>query len=356
MDPVSTTRDRLPARIEEQRLLEIASDLPGHRIGAVSTGRGQAAEQLAKDRLVAQVTCWYIDSYHANLANQHVEALDNLKVACAADWPAGECDLTLVPLGKGGEAELSRDVLQSAYDNLVVGGYLVASVDNPQDRWLHEQLKGYEKSVKVRPFPDAVVYFLQKSAPLKKVKDYACRLSFRDCDSTIQLITRPGVFSHRQLDSGTRQVLDAVDVFPDAQLVDIGCGSGAIALALAARDPSAKIFAYDSNARAVWCTREGAKLNAFDNIEVELNCTGEYGRENQFDMALANPPYFADFRIARLFIEAARRSLRPGGRLVLVTKQPRWYEEHLPEILNEVEVFESKRYFIASGTKAVASQ
>ncbi len=351
MDPLSTNRDRLPARIEEQRLIEIVSGLPGQHIGAVSTGRSQAAEQLAKSRASAQVTCWYIDSYQANLATQHVDTLDNLRIACESDWPAGECDLTIVPLGKGGEAELTRDVLQSAYHNLVVGGYLVASVDNPQDRWLHEQLKGYEKSVKVRPFPDAAVYFIQKTAPLKKVKDFSCQLSFRDCEATIQLVTRPGVFSHRQLDNGTRQILDAVDVFPEAQLVDIGCGSGAIALALAARDPSAKLHAFDSNARAVWCVEKGCSINGFENVEVGLNSTGAYGRENQFDMALANPPYFADFRIARLFIEAARRSLRPGGRLVLVTKQPRWYEEHLPEILNEVEVFESRRYFIASGVK-----
>ncbi len=351
MHDTPTARDRLPARIEEQRLTEIASGLPGQRIGAVSLGRAQAAEQLAKDRSAAQVVCWYIDRYATNLATQHIDPLENLKIVCDADWPAGECDLTLVPVGKAGEAELTRDILQSAYHHLAVGGFLVTSVDNPHDRWLHEQLKNYEKSVKVRPFPDAIVYFIQKSAPLKKLKDFTCQLSFRDCESTIQLVTRPGVFSHRQLDNGTRQILDAVDVFPEAQLIDIGCGSGAIALGLAARDASATIHAFDSNARAVWCVQQGALLNGFKNVQVGLNCSGEYGLENQFDMALANPPYFADFRIAKLFVESARRSLRPGGRLVLVTKQPHWYEEHLPEFFNEVEVFESRRYYIASGTK-----
>ena len=94
-------------------------------------------------------------------------------------------------------------------------------------------------------------------------------------------------------------------------------------------------------------------MTGVQTCALPIYCTGEYGLENQFDMALANPPYFADFRIARLFVEAARRSLRPGGRLVLVTKQPRWYEEHLPELFNEVEVFESRRYFISSGTKSL---
>ncbi len=43
--PVSST---LPPRIEEQRLLEIATELPGTSIASISTGRGQAAEELRK--------------------------------------------------------------------------------------------------------------------------------------------------------------------------------------------------------------------------------------------------------------------------------------------------------------------
>ncbi len=43
-------------------------------------------------------------------------------------------------------------------------------------------------------------------------------------------MTRPGVFSHRELDNGARQLLDSVDVFPSADILDIGCGSGAVAM------------------------------------------------------------------------------------------------------------------------------
>ncbi len=88
-----------------------------------------------------------------------------MEILCQCDWPEGEFDLALVPLGTGGEVELTREILQSAYHSLAIGGRLVASVDNPKDKWLHDQLKGYEKSVKVRPFEDAVVYFIEKSGP-----------------------------------------------------------------------------------------------------------------------------------------------------------------------------------------------
>ncbi len=100
-----------------------------------------------------------------------------------------------------------------------------------------------------------------RNQALEEGQGFLCDLTFRDCDTTLHIVTRPGVFSHRQLDNGARQLLDAVDVFPEARLVDIGCGAGPVAIGLAARDPSAQVFAFDSNARAVWCTREGAKRN-----------------------------------------------------------------------------------------------
>ncbi len=108
----------------------------------------------------------------------------------------------------------------------------------------------------------------------------------------------------------------------------------------------------DSSARAIDCVNRGIRLNGLTNITAVLNHDGEELDADAFDMALANPPYYADMRIADHFIGIAQRVLRPGGRLVLVTKQPNWYRENLPNYLDEVEVFESRRYWIASGVKA----
>ena len=373
---------RLSPKVEEKRIAEIACDFlenPRKPIGvpasleviAMSTGRGQTAESIARQYENAHVLLWYIDQYHSLRAIAHsqiqeapatdsdatdagvvsVASPTNLEIRCLADLPEKEFDLALLPLQTSGEQELARDFLQQCYDRLRVGGTLIASVDNPKDRWLHDQLKGYEKSVKVRPFEDAMVYLVEKTKPLKKLKDFSCSLAYRDCDELIQLITRPGVFSHRQLDNGARQLLDAVDVYPQSRLIDIGCGSGSVALGLAIRDPSAMVHAVDSNARAIWCVEQGKRLNKLSNITTELNATGMYDGPGSFDMALANPPYFGDFQIAEKFIEAAHRSLRPGGRLVLVTKQPAWYEENLVRWFHDTEVFPSRRYHIASGVK-----
>lgn len=357
----------LPPKVEELRLMEVALEWFGEsspttrlRVAGTSSGRGQACTTIATSFPHTNVNLWYLDQHPCELAVNQAslatgELPDNLTVDCKADLDAMELDVTLVPLNASGEQELARDMVQQHYDALVVGGQLFVSVDNAKDRWVHELLKTYEKSVRVRPFDDACVYRIEKTHPLKKRKDFSCELAFRDCDELIHFVTRPGVFSHRQLDNGARQLLDAVDVYPEARLIDIGCGSGSVTLGLAKRDPSASIHAVDSNARALWCVLEGAKRNGLDNVTVELNCRGEYRDPGSFDMALANPPYFSNFVIAEKFLQAAYRSLRPGGRLVLVTKQPKWYEENLPRWFEDCEVFESRRYHIASGVKSAAA-
>jgi 16S rRNA (guanine1207-N2)-methyltransferase len=369
--------ERLAPRVEEMRLWEIVRELDlvpfrkvaaergssvALQVGCISTGRAQAAEWLARTNVDSHVTVWYLDQFQAYRALEHVALPDpnlpesvglpaNLDIACVADLPEKEYHLALLPMVVSGEVELARDCLQQMYHRLAVGGRLVVSVDNAEDKWVHDQLKGFEKSVKVRKFPDAMVYMIDKSAPLKKVQDFSCELAFRDCDELIRFITRPGVFSHRQLDNGARQLLDAVDVYPGAKLLEIGCGSGSVTLGMAKRDPSAHVHAVDSNARSLDCVRRGIALNDLSNVTLELNHTGVYGEPGQYDMCLANPPYFGDFRIAEKFLIAAHRSLRKGGRLVLVTKQPRWYQENLERWFVECEVFPSRRYHIASGVK-----
>ena len=67
-----------------------------------------------------------------------------------------------------------------------------------------------------------------------------------------------------------------------------------------------------------------------------------------FDVAVANPPYYAGFRIARFFLETALAALRPGGRVYVVSKQPEWYVEHMPQWFSDVTVERSKDYWIAA--------
>jgi len=330
----------LPARPAEAHALAIARSLPGQRIIATSIGRGQAAASLAAERPDATVTCWFLDRYQLSQAvASWGDAPENLTAACADDMPPGPYDLAIVPLSKSGEAELSRDILQQARAQLAIGGRLVTSVDNADDRWLREQLAETGETVRVRPADDdedTIAYVIEKTHEPTKLRDFSCQFVFRDRERLLTAMTRPGVFAHRRIDPGARWLLDAVDVAADTKVLDIGCGSGCVALGIAARDPSVMVHALDSSARAVECTRHGALLNSLPNITVALECDGHVPDRGTWDLALTNPPYYGDFSIAEKFVEAARLALAPGGTLLVVTKQPTWYLENLPRMWTNV--------------------
>lgn len=335
----------LPPRSAEQRALEIAQSLVGERILCITVGRAQAAIQLAHDWPNARFTCWFLDQHQQSLVT--AGALPgNLSLVCEPDLPEAGIDLAVLPFSMHGEAELTRDLLQSAADRLTLGGRLVAATDNPKDDWLREQLGLLFKKVTRHDFDDAVVYLVTKQAPLKKLKNFRAEFVFRDGERLIRAVSRPGVFSHRHIDPGARQLIAAAEVQPGMKVLDIGCGTGAVALALAAREPNCHVLAVDSNARSVECTRLGAELNGLGTITSLLNATGDYPGAGTFDLALANPPYFADHEIAARFVAAAYRSLKPGGQMLLVTKGPNWYEKHLVANWHDVQIVPSKRYWV----------
>lgn len=364
--------DQLLIRPAEKRLAEVALTIPAKKVVLVSTGRSQAAEIILDARPNSQVVCWYTDSYQASLAQEYLSDT-KANVVCTADWPGtngppkndacseeaksgsnqeqATCDLAAIVNSSRGESELTRDVIQSAYANLKIGGCLAVSTDNSKDKWLLSQIRSYDKSVKIRNFPEATVYYIIKQKPLKKIRDFSTTVAFRDQGNLIQLFTRPGVFSHRQMDNGARQVLDTVEIEPSDRVIDIGCGSGPMALALATLQPSAHILAIDSSARAIDCVKQGIELNKLTNVVAEVNHDGKIKQPGTYDLAVANPPYYANFRIAEHFIETAVKALRPGGRLMLVSKHPKWYQENITRWLEDCEVFPSRRYSMTTGLK-----
>jgi 16S rRNA (guanine1207-N2)-methyltransferase len=196
-----------------------------------------------------------------------------------------------------------------------------------------------------------VIYVGRKTSPLRKVKDFGATIVFRDRGRLIRAVSRPGVFSHRRVDPGARQILNRMEVEPGQHVVDIGCGFGAIALAAALRAPGVRVHAVDSSARAVECVVRGAELNGLASVTVELNAGGNYRGRGTYQLALANPPYYAAFQIAEHFLRCGHDALQPGGTMIVVTKWPEWYEEHMPRWFDKVHVEASKEYFLASGIR-----
>lgn len=79
----------------------------------------------------------------------------------------------------------------------------------------------------------------------------------------------------------------------DLKILDIGTGSGCIAIALAKHAPNAKVYAIDVSEGALKVARENANKNGVDVNFIEQDILNPV-LELDFDIIVSNPPYVRD--------------------------------------------------------------
>ena len=134
---------------------------------------------------------------------------------------------------------------------------------------------------------------------------------FWDTDWTFT--TANGVFSADGLDLGTAVLLRTHT--PDAAarcLLDLGCGWGVLAVALAVASPQAVVDAVDTNARALALTRDNAaaygvgdRVRAFAPEDAEASAS--------YDEIWSNPPIRIGKEALHDLLERWLPQLAPGG-------------------------------------------
>lgn len=341
--------EQIPPLASERLLIDKLPKLPGNSALVVSSGRAQLADELIRNRGYSQVTAFYLDLFSAAVTAQAIDPL--VHVACAADLPDDELDLVAIPVMKRSESELTRDLMQQAHQRLKVGGYLAMAVDHPSDRWVHEQMQTIFAKVSCDRSDRGCVYWAKRTEPLRKVKNFDAEFVFRDQDRLIKAISRPGVFAHRRMDGGARQLIESAEIGETDHVLDMGCGVGTVSLA-AAFKTSGLVHAVDSNTRAIDCVGKSAALNGLTNIVTHLNADGLLNLPQPVDIALANPPYYGDDSIAQHFVDVCITNLAVGGALLVVTKNPRWYHAYFENRLEDIAIFEAANYYVCCGRRA----
>ena len=343
-------------RPQEKLLIDAIPELTGQRVLCTSAGRAQFAVAYALDRPDAVVDCWFLDVFHKTQSDFRISedgpAPTNLNLHCSPDLPDQEADVVAFAFKKGGEAELTRDLMQQGYLRLVEGGRMIVSTDNDEDQWIHKELRELFPKVTRRPTRKrGTVYLATKVGPLKKVRDFDCEFAFRDKGRLIYAYSRPGVFSHRHIDPGARALINTMAIRPGMKILDLGCGAGTVSLAAAFQSENVGVHAVDSNARAIQSLERGVAKNEASGITVVLDAEGQSPASDEFDLALANPPYFSNYAIADLFLDTAHRALKPKAKILIVTKTPNWFVERMPLWYADVEVAEANDYWIVSGRR-----
>lgn len=153
-------------------------------------------------------------------------------------------------------------------------------------------------------------------ATLRRDLEFSAQLAGR----TLNFCSTWGLFSPRDIDDGTRLLLDHLEIAPTDDCLDLGCGYGPIGLTLAALAPQGRTLLVDKDFVAVEYANRNAQRNRLTNAEAQLsNGFDQIDPERRFDLIASNVPAKVGKELLALLLHDAHARLRPGGRLYLVT-------------------------------------
>ena len=172
--------------------------------------------------------------------------------------------------------------------------------------------------------------------PQSASREVPCVFSYRGNRLTFQ--TDAGVFSKGELDQGTRLLLDAL---PDltGDVLDLGCGWGAIGIAVKKAFPEVHMTMVDVNLRALGLCEKNARTNGTEVVCLESD--GLKAVENmRFDAVITNPPIRAGKQKVYEMLSDAAKALKEDGALYLVIRKQQGAEScmrFLSEMFETVE-------------------
>lgn len=177
------------------------------------------------------------------------------------------------------------------------------------------------------------------SKPQGVVKKQTIKIKVKNI--SFDLTTSSGLFSLKHLDPASKLLIESAVVPKGSKVLDLGCGYGAIGLAIKKLQPSCQVILTDVNPRATRMTQLNAKDLKLD-VDVQKSSILQDIADDDFDVILTNPPYVAGREICQGFIEESHEHLKDGGSLFLVarhTKGGKFLSTFMQETFGNVEDF-----------------
>ena len=128
-----------------------------------------------------------------------------------------------------------------------------------------------------------------------------------------------GLFSPRRIDDGTWMLAERMDLSPEQTTLDLGCGYGAIGVAVAACCPGGEVHMVDKDFVAVRYAEKNARVNGLTNCRAYLSNAFSDVPDVRFDNIASNLPANVGREMLYIILSGAHGRLKPGGRLYVVT-------------------------------------
>ncbi len=170
----------------------------------------------------------------------------------------------------------------------------------------------------------------------------------------LRFATTWGLFSPRAIDDGSRLLLDYLELEPDSNCLDLGCGYGVLGLVMARRAPRGHTLMVDKDFVAVDYAEKNRRANHIDNAGCLLSNGFAQIPPQQFDVIVSNIPAKVGKEMLYIYLFDALEYLRPGGSfyIVTITGLRQFFKRGFHEVFgNYDKIKQGKTYTVARGIK-----
>ena len=191
---------------------------------------------------------------------------------------------------------------------------------------------------------------IEESHPAFEPQAWLDTASYQIADITWPVVSLPGVFSHGELDNGTKLLLEKHLSCLSGTVLDFACGAGVIASYLMHRYPHIKMQLSDVSSLAIYSS---AMTLAANNQSARLYAANAlHGITDKVQHIVTNPPFHTglktDYTITKRFIEDARKLLTQDGTLQMVANRflpyPGLLDESFPRVLTTAQTTQFSLY------------
>ena len=131
--------------------------------------------------------------------------------------------------------------------------------------------------------------------------------------------TDAGVFSKQHVDPGSELLCRALPETLSGEVLDMGCGWGAMTVMTLAKCPDVVMTMADVNERALALAKANVEKN---RMQARAVLSDGFERvDGLFDAVITNPPIRAGKAVIYRMFEEAKAHLKPGGALYLVIRK-----------------------------------
>lgn len=191
----------------------------------------------------------------------------------------------------------------------------------------------------------------------KQLNQYRQDITFKAslADQNLTFSSTWGIFSPREIDAGTHLLMKYMEIHPEDDCFDLGCGYGPIGLTMAKLAPKGETILVDKDFMAVEYSNKNAKTNDIKNAKAMLsNGFQHVDSKLKFNVIASNVPAKVGKEMMSLMLHDAHQHLKQDGKLYLVTVNGlrQYMKRNLKEIFgNYKKLKQGKSYTIHLAVK-----